>query len=102
SRASRHNDCTVRSKHGRFLSGGDSMASSFSHSDSVHRPSTPAGGMASPPVDPPSASPTPQRGQQETNRDSPTLASSSPSFPEGERKKDDVYSAAFDFGWQSR
>jgi hypothetical protein len=56
--------------------------------------------MASPPSDPPAASPTPLRGQQETNRDAEGRQSSPQ--PAGDRKRDDMYSAAFEFGWQSR
>ncbi len=71
----------------------------------------PAGGMASPPSDPPAASPTPLRGQVETNREAGARASSAQQ-PAGERKKDErknderkqenMHSAAYEFGWQSR
>jgi hypothetical protein len=62
---------------------------------------TPAGGMASPPSDPPAASPTPLRGQVETNRESENRQSSTqPSA--GERNGEEMRSAAYEFGWQSR
>jgi hypothetical protein len=53
----------------------------------------PAGGIASPPHDPPAASGRPQRGQQETNTDRAAAP-----LEKSERSA----SAAFDFGWQSR
>ena len=59
-----------------------------------------AGGMSSPPNDPPSASPTPLRGQQETNRGE--FGAPVHEQPTGDRKQDDMYAAAFEFGWQSR
>ena len=72
------------------------MARSFPD-DRKHRATTPpipAGGMASPPHDPPAASPSPLRGQEETNC---SLASeASPGH-----EKEDMYAAAFQFGWQS-
>jgi hypothetical protein len=61
----------------------------------------PAGGMSSPPSDPPAASPTPLRGQKETNRQL-DARQSSPEQPSGNPKQEDMYSAAFEFGWQSR
>src|SRR5206468_11614171 len=78
-----------------------SASSSFDRPDSRSASPIPAGGMASPPSDPPAASPTPLRGQQETNRDAEARHSSSQQ-PAGDRKRDDMYSAAFEFGWQSR
>jgi len=79
------------------------MSSSAAHGNPDRAAPTPAGGMASPLTDPPSASPTPLRGQQETNQDSDAAASSSRQRDApGESKESDLYSAAFDFGWQSR
>ncbi len=76
-------------------------ASSFDRADLRAGSPVPAGGMASPPHDPPAASPTPLRGQQETNRESEPRQPS-PQQLAGERKQDELYSAAYEFGWQSR
>jgi len=56
--------------------------------------------MASPPHDPPSASPSPLRGQEETSR----TGDSSGNFPVGDDSpyaNDPTFAAAFAFGWQS-
>jgi len=57
----------------------------------------PAGGVASPPADPPSASPTPLRGQVETNRapEGESAAENSPT------EIDDRSVAGFEFGWRN-
>jgi hypothetical protein len=78
------------------------MASSSSSDRPDIRSATPipAGGMASPPSDPPAASPTPLRGQQETNREAE--ARQPPEKPADDRQQNDIYATAFEFGWQSR
>jgi len=62
--------------------------------------SSPAGGMASPPNDPPPASPTPLAGQKETNRP-PKEESARDAGRESAIANDPVYASAFEFGWQS-
>ena len=77
------------------------MTASTSHMSRADIPQSdavaPAGGVASPPTDPPSASPTPLQGQVETNR-----------LPEGEIAAEKLPTEfnnrldnAFEFGWQN-
>jgi hypothetical protein len=77
-----------------------SASSSSDRPNARAAPPIPSGGMASPPSDPPAASPTRLRGQVETNCE-PESRQSSPQSSAGERKGDEMYSAAYEFGWQS-
>lgn len=63
-------------------------------------PTNTAGGMSSPPIDPPPSSPTPLQGQKETNR-TPKSEPDRDFAKDSAFAKDPTYEAAFEFGWQS-
>jgi hypothetical protein len=77
------------------------MSASRSHISRADSPRNgapmPAGGVATPPADPPSASPTPLQGQVETNQ-SPDDESAAENGP---TESDDRSVTAFEFGWQN-
>jgi hypothetical protein len=87
---------------GRFkIERGAIMTRSTSNNPaSINRQPIPAGGVASPPIDPHPASPSPLMGQQETNS-TPKPELDSDFAYDSAFARDPNLAAAFEFGWQS-